>query len=184
MGRANELRRLIALAEQLRGPMMQQVAQVQNAVARRNDPDVQLRRRQARLARKRAWASRWMTVWALITAICTVFAVAVLLGYLGGAGDAVASIIIGLIAGTFAVRSGLKMRRLGREAEALGPAGPLPASAPVWALPPKSSMARQPMERLTEAEGPLAERLTPISRAGATPPRSVAPALATTPSPT
>src|SRR5438876_204116 len=72
MGRGNEIRRLIELAEQLRGPMAQHVASVQNAVARRNDPAIQLARRRARLARKRAWASRWLTVWALITSICAV----------------------------------------------------------------------------------------------------------------
>jgi hypothetical protein len=173
MGRANELRRLIALAEQLRGPMMQQVAQVQNAVARRGDPEVQLQRRRARLARKRNWASRWLAVWALVTAICTVFAVAVILGAMGDASDAVASIVIGLIAGTFAVRSGLRMRSLGQQAKALGPGEPLAPVAPVWSLPPKSSLARQPMERLSQAESTLAELLTQITRSGAVPIDSV-----------
>jgi hypothetical protein len=173
MGRANELRRLIALAEQLRGPMMQQVAQVQNAVARRGDPEVQLQRRRARLERRRNWASRWLTVWSLVAAVCMVFAVAVILGALGDASDAVASIIIGLIAGTFAVRSGLRMRSLGQQAKALGPGEPLAPAAPVWALPPKSSLAREPIERLSQGESTLAELLTQITRGGAVPVESV-----------
>jgi hypothetical protein len=173
MGRANELRRLIALAEQLRGPMMQQVQQVHNAVARRGDPDVQLERKRARLARKRAWASRWMTVWALITALCTVLAVAAFVGVMDVDG-AVASIIVGLFTGTFAVRSGLRMRRLGAEQRALGPgSGAVAMPVAVAAMPPKSSLARQPIERLAEGESTLAELLAQIARGGSVPAESV-----------
>ena len=174
MGRANELRRLIALAEQLRGPMIQQVQQVQDAVSRRGDPDVQLARKRARLARKRAWASRWLTVWSLITAICTVLAVLWFTGAVDGldASTMVASVIIGLISGTFAVRAGVRMRGLTQAQRALGaPEGATPAVR--FALPPKSSMARQPMERLTEAESTLAELLTQITRGGSVPADSV-----------
>jgi hypothetical protein len=123
MGRANDLRRLIALAEQLRGPLKEQVQQVQHAVARRGDPAVQLERRRARLARKRAWAARWATIWALICAICTVVAVFSFAGMLDDSdrSAAVGGIIIGLISGTFAVRASLRMRRLGEQRAALGP---------------------------------------------------------------
>jgi hypothetical protein len=173
MGRANELRRLIALAEQLRGPMMNQVTQVQNAVARRSDPDVQLERQRRRLARRRAWASRWMTVWALVTALCTVLAVAAFAGVMDVDG-AIAAIIVGIFTGTFAVRSGLKMRRIGEEQRALGPGSQQVRSAvPISALPPKSSLARQPMERLAEGESTLAELLNQLARGGSVPAGSV-----------
>lgn len=175
MGRGNDFRRLIELAEQLRGPMAQHVASVQNAVARRNDPAVQLHRRRARLARKRAWASRWLTVWALITSICAVVLVAAITGVLADADHSVAvsAIIIGLITGTFAARAGLRMRRLGAEQRTLGPASVVPPAAPFTALPPKSSLARPPMERLGEAENTLAELLVQISRGGSVPAESV-----------
>src|SRR6266545_3611584 len=174
MARANDLRRLIALAEQLRGPLKDQVLQVQNAVARRGDPAVQLERKRARLARKRAWAGRWLMVWALVCAICAVLAVANFAGMVGDGDNsgAVASIIIGLIAGTFAVRAGMRMRRLSAERAALGP-GSDPAPVALTALPPKSSLAREPMERLAAAESTLAELLTQITRGGSVPSESV-----------
>lgn len=175
MGRANDLRRLIALAEQLRGPMLQQVQQVQNAVARRGDPAVQLERQRARLARRQAWAARWATVWALITAICTLLAVT---GFDSGIGGAVGAIVVGMITGTLAVRATLRMRRYGKEREALGAANA--PNAPVAAvqagphpLPPKGSLARQPMERLAEGESTLAELLAQIARVGSVPAESV-----------
>jgi hypothetical protein len=177
MGRANDLRRLMALAEQLRGPMMQQVQQVQNAVARRADPAVQLERQRRRLERRRAWASRWLAVWTVITMICAVVLVAALTGA-SNDGGAITSAIIGLLAGTFAVRSGLRMRRLGRERDALGtaPATPIAlgsSALPSAVLPPKSSMARQPMERLAEGERTLADLLAQIARGGSVPSESV-----------
>jgi hypothetical protein len=173
MGRSNDLRRLIALAEQLRGPLKDQVLQVQNAVGRRADPAIQLERRRARLARKRAWASRWLTVWALITAICTVIAVASFVGVIGDAdrSAAVMSIIIGLISGTFAARAGLRMRRLTEAHSALGAADAVPVV--VTALPPKSSLGREPMERLASGESTLAELLAQITRGGSVTPESV-----------
>ena len=173
MGRANELRRLIALAEQLRGPLKDQVQQVQNAVARRSDPNIQLERKRARLARKRAWAGRWLTLWALITAICIVIAVGSLSGVIDDLdrSAAVMSIIIGLISGTFAARAGLRMRQLTEARAALAPG----AAAPVMvsALPPKGSLAREPMERLAAGESTLAELLAQITRGGSVPAESV-----------
>src|SRR2546430_15100819 len=174
MGRANELRRLIALAEQLRGPLKDQVQQVQYAVARRSDPAVQLERKRARLARRRAWAGRWLTFWALITAICVIIAVASIANVIGD-GDhstAVMSIIIGLISATFAARSGLRMRRLTEAREALGP-GTVVAPVPVSALPPKGSLAREPMERLAAGGSTLTELLAQITRGGSVPAESV-----------
>jgi hypothetical protein len=175
MGRANDLRRLIALAEQFRGPMFAQIQQVQNAVARRGDPAVQRERRRARLARKRAWASRWLLAWSLITAVCMVMMVASFAGVTGGPGasTAVGAIIAALFSGTFAVRSGLRMRRISREQRALALAAPVPGLAAPAALPPKSSQAREPMERLAKAEGTLAELLNQIAHGGSVPLDSV-----------
>lgn len=176
MARANDLRRLIALAEQLRGPLKEQVQQVQNAVARRGDPAIQLERKQARLARKRAWAARWATVWALICTICTVVAVFSFAGMLDDSdrSAAVAGVIIGLISGTFAIRAGLRMRRLNAERAALGPgSGTVAAPVLVTTLPPKSSLAREPMERLAAGESTLAELLAQITRGGSVLPESV-----------
>ncbi|HEU5470578.1 MAG TPA: hypothetical protein VFV67_07990 [Actinophytocola sp.] len=170
MGRANELRRLIALAEQLRGPVMQHVQQFSNAVAQRGTNQDQLRRQRARLARRHAWASRWTTVWALVTAICMVITVAALLGAMEEA-TAIGSIIMGMIAGTFAFRSGQRMRVLSRQQRELEPAGSAgPARA---ALPPKGSMARAPIQRLVEAESTLADLLAQIARGGSVSTESV-----------
>jgi hypothetical protein len=176
MGRANDLRRLIALAEQLRGPMLQQVQQVHSALAKRGDPTEQLERQRRRLARRQAWASRWLVVWSLITAICTLLVVTAILGVVDDPEHttAVGGIVIGLISGTFAVRSGLRMRRLGRERAALGPAGSVgPVPSRLAPLPPKGSLARQPMQRLADAENTLAELLVQIARGGAIPADSV-----------
>lgn len=179
MSRAGDIRRLIALAQQYRGPVSQHVQQAfeqaQNALVKRGDPAVQLERKRARLARKRDWASRWLAVWSIITAICMVLLVGVITGVVvddGGGATPVASVIIGLIAGTFAVRSGLRMRRLDRERQALGP-GANVAQAVSSALPPRSSMAREPMERLAQGEATLAELLVQIGRGGAVPTESV-----------
>lgn len=176
MSRANDLRRLIALAQQLRGPMVQQIQDVQAAVARRGDPAIQRERQRRRLARKRAWASRWATVWALITAICLVLVVGWFTGLFDDGDEittGITGIIIGLFAGTFAVRAGLKMRSLTQAQRALEPGAGDPLVVTRYALPPKSSLARAPIERLTEAESTLAELLTQISRGASVPAESV-----------
>jgi hypothetical protein len=175
MARANDIRRLIAMAQQLRGPVVDHAQLVQNVLAKRTDPAVQLERKRRRLARKRAWAGRWATMWALITAICLVFVVAAVTGGLGGGelSTAIPAIVIGLISGTFAVRAGLRMRSLTMAQQALGAAEGLPPTAARFALPPKNSLARQPMEHLAQAESTLAELLTQITRGGCVPADSV-----------
>jgi len=170
MARASDLKRLVALAQQLRGPIAEQV---QNVVARRTDSAVQLQRKRARLARKREWASRWLAAWALLAVI---FAVVTVLSFTGvmddsGGEAAVTGIVIALIAGTLAVRSGLRMRRLGHEQRAIGAPNAAPARPP--ALPPRGSLARQPIERLAEAESTLGELLRQIARGGLVPAESV-----------
>lgn len=174
MGRAGDIRKLIALAEQLRGPMLQGVQQAQNALARRGDPAVQLERKRARLARKRMWASRWLAVWSIITAIAMVLVVGSFVDYVNDSSGStpVAGIVIGLIAGTFAIRSGVRMRTLDRERRALGPSSSA-AQTLLSALPPRGSMAREPMDRLAKGEATLAELLVQIGRGGCVPAESV-----------
>lgn len=170
MSRASDLRKLIALAEQLRGPVVQQV---QNALVRRVDPSVQTQRQQARLARRQAWASRWALAWALIAAVAMVVVVSSFTGITDDPQhDAgVGGIIIALVAGALAVRAGLRYRRLGRERQALGSAVPVPAQQPP--LPPRQSAARKPMERLVEVEQTLSDLLSQISRSRSVLPDSI-----------
>lgn len=170
MGRANELRRLVALAQQWHGPVAEQI---QNAVGRRTDPTVQLERKRARLARKRQWASRWTVVWSLIAVIFAMVAAFAFTGIMdSGAEGAVTGIVISLIAGTLAVRSGMRMHRIGREYQALGGGASTPIARPP-ALPPRGSLARQPVERLAEAEGALNELLHQLGRSASVPAESV-----------
>jgi hypothetical protein len=173
MARADDLRRLIALAQQFRGPVVDHAKLVQDALAKRTDPALQRERQRRRLARKRAWASRWTTVWALVTAICLVYVVAAFSGAVGDNESAIVFIIIGLFTGTFAVRAGLRMRGLTRAQQSLEPGAGDPLVVTRYALPPKSSLARAPIERLTEAESTLAELLTQISRGASVPAESV-----------
>jgi hypothetical protein len=171
-----DIRRLIALAEQLRGAAVKDhIQQVHNALARRGDPAVQLERKRARLARKRAWASRWALVWSLITAVCMVLAVASFGGLIDDTSYAngIGAVMIGIISGTFAVRSMLRMRNLGREHSALAPSSAAPAPLLSTALPPRNSLAREPMDRLAQGEETLAELLAQIARSGSVPADSV-----------
>jgi hypothetical protein len=164
MGRASEIRRLIALAEQFRGPAMQQLQNVQNALARRGDPAVQLERKRARLVRRHGWASRWLTFWCLVAAISVVVAATT---------SMVAGVILGIFAVTFAIRAAIRMRALSRELKTFGTVESSPVAAVLSPLPPKSSIGRAPMERLAEAESTLAELLAQISRGGSIPPESI-----------
>src|SRR2546422_8238573 len=99
MGRANEIRRLIELAQQFQGPMVDRAKLVQDALAKRADPTVQLERKRRRLARKRAWASRWATVWAVVTAICMVVIVGSFTGVIDDGDKSVA--VVGIVIGLF-----------------------------------------------------------------------------------
>jgi hypothetical protein len=164
MGRASDIRRLIALAEQFRGPAMQQIQNVQNALARRGDPAVQLERKRNRLVRRHAWASRWLTFWCLVAALAVVIAVA---------SSVVAGAIIGIFAVTFAVRAAVRMRALSKELKAFGTVEHISAGTVISPLPPKSSIGRAPMERLAEAESTLAELLAQIGRGGSIPAESI-----------
>jgi hypothetical protein len=164
MSRANDIRRLIALAQQFREPAMQQLQNVHDALARRGDPAVQLERKRRRLVRRHAWAVRWLTFWSLVFALAVVIVLTV---------SPVPGAIVGIFAGTFAVSAGLRTRRLSREIKDFGTIESISAGAVLAPLPPKSSVGRAPMERLAEAENTLAELLNQISRGGSIPAESI-----------
>ncbi|OLF10771.1 phage shock envelope stress response protein PspM [Actinophytocola xanthii] len=162
----------------------QVVQQVQDALARRGDEAVRIERQRRKLERRRMWASRWATAWALITAICMVFVVGALTGAIGTDDDpltAAGGIAVSLVTGTLAIRAARKMTLLKRAQrefdEQHAPAAVRPAPT---ALPPKGSAAREPMQRLAEAETALAQVLAQLTGANAAvPAESVAQARAT-----
>jgi hypothetical protein len=168
-----EIAKLVRLANRYaNGEVAQQVRQarqqVQDALANRGDENVRIERQRRKLERRRIWASRWATAWALITAICIVFIVAAATGTIAQGDEAMtvaSGIAVALVTGTMAVRGTRKMalvKRAQREFdEQHRPAG-VPA-APVTALPPKSSAAREPMQRLAEAETALSQVLGQLS---------------------
>lgn len=186
--RGRELYQLTQLANRYLNSQV--VAQVQEAWTRRGDEQVRIERQRRRLARKRAWASRWLTTWLLITALCGLLIVGVLTGAVAE-GDV--SALFGAIAATMvtaviAFRSTLKLamaKNAQREFDTLHPPPGLPAAAAAApaALPPKGSAAREPMQRLAEAEKALAQVLAQLSGTAsmpaAVPVESVAQAQAT-----
>jgi len=150
-----------------------QVAQqVQEALARRGDEAARIERQRRKLERRRVWASRWATAWALITAICLVFIVAAATGTIAEADEAMtvaSGIAVALVTGTMAVRTTRKMallKRAQREFDQQHKPPGVPA-APVTTIPPKGSAAREPMQRLAEAETALAQVLGQLSAASA-----------------
>lgn len=165
------------------------VRQVQSALAARGDENARIERQRRKLERRRVWASRWATVWALITAIAMVIAVAAATGVIiEGTASAVSqasavlfSVAMMLVTGTFAVRATRKMaliKRAQREFDAQHrPAAVAEPAAVPTTLPPKGSAAREPMQRLGDAETALEKVLAQLS--GAVPEESVAQARAT-----
>lgn len=163
--RGRDIVQLTKLANRyVNGQVMQQV---QDALARRGDEAARVERHRRKLERRRVWASRWMTAWALITVICMVIAVTSAMGLVAdddGPSAAVGGIVVALVTGTMAVRSGRKMALVKKEQrqfdERHSPAVP---AGPSTALPPKRSAAREPMQRLAEAETALAHVLAQLS---------------------
>ncbi|OLF05462.1 hypothetical protein BLA60_36055 [Actinophytocola xinjiangensis] len=146
--------------------------QVQSAIAARGDESAKIQRQRRKLERRRVWASRWATMWALICAIATVLTVGAATGVVGDASDTGAdqvttvifTIVVALVTGTFAIRGARKMTLIKREQQAFE-AKYLPAepTAPPTTLPPKGSAAREPMQRLAEAETALEKVLAQLS---------------------
>ncbi|MFI7676690.1 hypothetical protein [Actinophytocola sp. NPDC049390] len=138
------------------------VAQVQDALARRQDETVRIERQRRRLERKRMWASRWALAWAII---CLFLVVYVALGVSGmvGEGPDAGMIAAGVAAvaatGALSIRSTRRMVLLKRARDEFDrthkPAGV--AAAPRPAMPPRESAAYEPMQRLAEAEDALTQ---------------------------
>lgn len=146
-----ELRQLVD--KQLRGPVADQV---RAQLGRWTDPAAKLERR-----RKRAAAAMWFF---LFLGLLLGVVAAVIASGTAGMEATLSGAVVGVFAlGSFALgaRSGGRLRRLNRT--------PLPtAAAP---LPPSRSAAREPMERLADAERVLADLLRQLSS-----PRSAVPA--------
>jgi len=166
--RGREFYQLTQLANRyLNGQVVQQV---QEAWTRRGDEQVRIERQRRRLARKRVWASRWATAWLLITLLCGLLIVGVMTGAVAE-GDttslfgAIAATIVTLV---ITIRSTVKLslaKNTQREFDEAHPKPGLPAAAVAapTALPPKRSAAREPMERLTEAEKALGQVLAQLT---------------------
>jgi hypothetical protein len=145
------------------------VRQLQEAWGKRGDEQTRIERQRRRLARKRVWASRWVTAWVLITMLCGLLIVGI---GTGAVADGEATALFGTIAAAMvtAVITIRSMARLAmvkntqREFEAAHPKAGMPAGKPAKsALPPKGSAAREPMQRLAEAEQALAQVLGQLS---------------------
>ncbi len=144
-----ELRELVE--RQLRGPIADhvrtQITQATNRLGRWNSPAAKLERRRRRLA-----ALMWLFLF-----VGMIIAVVAAVGIAGaaGLGDVMlggVTAVLALAAFTVSGRAGLRLRALNRTA--------LPAAEPaVAALPNRSSQAREPMERLQDAERVLADLL-------------------------
>lgn len=137
------------------GQLQGQVAdQVRRRVAAWNDPRAKLDRRYRR-------SGRVLTFWLIVLALLAA------LGTLALAGAVAPEIGIGValgFAGTsvLAVRTGLRRREIDRARQQLAVA---PVRSP---LPARASAARQPMERLEEAEDTLRELLRQLDSAALT----------------
>ncbi|HWL97732.1 MAG TPA: hypothetical protein VNP20_10310 [Nocardioidaceae bacterium] len=146
------------------------VAQVQEAWTRRGDEQVRIERQRRRLARKRAWASRWLTAWLVITMLCGLLIVGVLTGAVaeGDVSALFGAIAAAMVTAVITFRSTLKLsmaKNAQREFDTRHPPPGLPATAAAApaALPPKGSAAREPMQRLAEAEKALTQVLAQLS---------------------
>jgi hypothetical protein len=133
----------------------------QRALARGRDEAVRIERQRRRLERKRLWASRWAVVWAILSLFMVVYVAMAFTGMVGEGPDAlmIASGVAGVAAtGALAIRSTRRMVLLKRAAERFDEQHSPAVAAPVRPpLPPKSSAAYEPMQRLTEAEDALVQ---------------------------
>ena len=165
--RGRELYQLTQLANQYINSQV--VQQVQQAWTRRGDEQVRIERQRRRLARKRVWASRWLTAWLLITMLCGLLIVGVITGAVaeGETSSLFGAIAATLVASVITIRSTLKLamaKNAQREFDEVNPRpGVVPAAAAPAVLPPKNSAAREPMQRLGEAEKALAQVLAQLS---------------------
>jgi hypothetical protein len=137
------------------------MARSQQALVRSRDDAVRIERQRRRLERKRMWASRWAVTWAII---CLFFIVYVAMAFAGMIDDGPdPTMIAGGVAvvaatGALSIRSTRRMVLLKRASERFDEEHKQAvAAAPRPAMPPKSSAAHEPMQRLSEAEDALAQ---------------------------
>ncbi|EHR50412.1 hypothetical protein SacmaDRAFT_2158 [Saccharomonospora marina XMU15] len=137
------------------------VSEIRDKWTRWNEPAAKLQRRKRR-------TSRALTLWVVLVLLSVLYAAGGYAGIVGGQAGlegAFGGIIAMVLFGALAVRSGARLVRLNRTE--------LPQSTPPPKLPPASSAAREPMERLAESEASLAELLKQLT----TPPHGVSAAV-------
>jgi hypothetical protein len=143
------------------------MARSQQALARSRDDAVRIERQRRRLERKRLWASRWALVWAIMCLFIVVYVAMAFTGMVGEGPDA--TMIAGGVAGVaftgaLSIRSTRRMVLLKRAKDRFDEEHkPVAAAAPRPVMPPKSSAAYEPMQRLTEAEDALAQLVSQLS---------------------
>ncbi len=150
---AGEIAQIVGGAVQ--GHLQGQLAdQVKRRLAAWNDPRAKLDRRHRR-------SSRVLTFWLIVLAILAVVGTLALLGVLPPMVGVVAA--VGAAGtGVLALRTNTKLRRIDQARRQL-------AETPVRTpLPARSSAARQPMERLEDAEDTLGELLRQLDSAALT----------------
>ena len=144
----------------VRAAMSDAMARTQQALARSRDESVRIERQRRRLERKRLWASRWAVAWAIVCLFVVVYVALAFTGMVGTGPDAgmIAGGVAGVAAtGALAIRSTRRMVLLKRAAERFDEQHrPAMTAAVPPPLPPKSSAAYEPMQRLAEAEDALA----------------------------
>ncbi|WP_020674363.1 phage shock envelope stress response protein PspM [Amycolatopsis nigrescens] len=128
------------------------IAEVRSKWERWNEPAAKLERRKRR-------TSRALTLWIVLTILFGLYAVAGFLGFAGmeaGLTSAFSGIAGVVVFGALGVRSGTRLHQLKKVQLPAASAAPPP-------LPPASSSARAPMERLAESEASLAELLRQLA---------------------
>lgn len=146
----------------------------QQALARSRDEAVRIERQRRRLERKQLWASRWAVAWAIVCLFMVVYVAMAFSGMVGDGADAtmIAAGVAGVAAtGALSIRSTRRMvllkRAVDRFDEQHKPAVAAAAVRPP--LPPKSSAAYEPMQRLSEAEDALSQLVQQLSGTQGTP---------------
>ncbi|MFD0204088.1 MULTISPECIES: phage shock envelope stress response protein PspM [Saccharothrix] len=143
------------IAQIVGGQLQGQLAdQVKRRYAAWNDPRAKLDRRYRR-------SSRVLTFWLIVLALLTTVGTLAILGVIGPTVGVVAA--LGFAGSSvLAVRTNIRMRGIDAERRQLQAA---PVRTP---LPARSSVARQPMERLEDAEDTLRELLHQLDSAALT----------------
>jgi hypothetical protein len=143
------------------------VAQVQDALARRSDETVRIERQRRKLERKRLWASRWAMAWAVVCVVVVAYVALAFAGLVDEGPDATmiaGGIGAAVLTGALSVRSTRRMVLLKRARDEFDRQHkPAAVAAPRPPMPPKSSAAYEPMQRLREAEDALTQLVSQLA---------------------